>query len=734
VATADPTHGDVPLEVDFDGTGSSDPDGDDLIYQWDLDGDGQYDDGTGSTVTHTYDEEGTYDARLRVTEDRADPLDDVSDVVRITAGNDPPVPVIDAPAGGTSAAVGETVTFAGHATDPQDGTLPDSALSWRLDMHHCPATCHLHPGQEAWSGTDGDSFEVPDHEFPSHLELILKAEDSQGVSATTSVRIDYQTTMLSFDTEPSGLRLSVNGDEDVTPFQRQVAVGATTSLTAPATQQLGGETLGFRSWSDGGARTHQFAAPSGPAAYTATYGGVIEVDTTADQYGKGTGGACSLREAVRTSNLDADFGGCQGGAGADVISVPAGTFVLTRVASGQGGGDLDVTRSVTIGGSGTGDTFVDANGPVTADRVIQVIAPASMALSGITARDGQVTGAGGGIRVAAGAEAHLDDVRVVGNEAGDGAGLYASEATVTLKEGTVAGNTAAEQGGGLYASGSAVTVEGTIVARNEAGDEGGGIYAGGGSLTLDRARLDDNSATADDGGGLFRAGGTTSVTGSVIVANSAADLGGGIHVGGAGATLEVAGSTLTGNQAANGGAVGGGGGTTVLRNSTLSGNVATGNGGGVRSTGGSILLANATVTANTAQTGNGGGLSRLTAGAITVRNTIVAGNDDLTATVRPDCAGAIASEGHNLIGSTEGCAFASSTGDQAGTAGAPIDPLIGALADNGGPTETHALQPGSPATGAGDPGAPGSGGTACEERDQRGVARVDCDVGAYELT
>lgn len=733
-AAADPTHGPVPLEVHFDGTGSTDPDGDSLTYQWDLDGDGQFDDATGAHVTHTYQEPGSFDVRLEVTEDKADPLSDVSEPIRISPGNepnDPPQVVIDTPAGG-SFAVGETVSFSGHATDDQDGALPDSALSWRLDLHHCPATCHLHPGQEAWSGTAGESFPMPDHEFPSHLELTLRATDTQGESASTSVRIDYKTTTLSFDTVPSGLDLSVNGDEDVTPFQRQVAVGATTSLTAPAIQQVGAETVGFQSWSDGGDRTHGFAAPASPASYVATYGGLIEVDTTTDEFGSGTAGACSLREAVRTSNTDADFGGCDGRTGPDTIALLEGSFTLTRAGSGALG-DLDLSRSVTIAGAGAEGTFIEGNGGVTLDRVFQVASPAEVSIADLTVRGGQTTAGGGGLHVAAGSELHLDRVRVADNQASKGGGIQVAGGTLSLAGGAVTGNQATGDGGGILSTGSTatVTMEGGAVSRNDAGDEGGGLFASGGTLALDAVRVDENEAVGDDGGGIFRANGGTSILHGTFRSNVAADLGGGIYVGGTGATLEVRGSTFEANAAANGGALGSAGGSSLLRNTTLSGNSTTANGAGIRVSSGSVVLSNATVMSNEAG-GDGGGLSNAKVGTITLRNSIVAGNADSTPAQRPDCAGAIGSGGHNLIGTTQGCSFAGAPGDLTGSSGSAIDPLLAPLADNGGPTWTHALLAGSPAKDAGNAAAPGSGGGACEDRDQRGVARVDCDIGAYE--
>src|SRR3989337_982403 len=112
------------------------------------------------------------------------------------------------------------------------------------------------------------------------------------------------------------------------------------------------------------------------------------------------------------------------------------------------------------------------------------------------------------------------------------------------------------------------------------------------------------------------------------------------------------------------------------------------------------------------------------------RKTIVAGNT--ASEVGPDCSGTIGSSGYNLVGSTSGCTI---TGDTTGNL-TGVDPLLSPLQDNGGPTLTHPLLPGSPAIAAGNPATPGSGGNACEATDQRGVVRPQfaaCDMGAFEL-
>jgi glucose/arabinose dehydrogenase len=121
VATAAPTTGSAPLTVNFDGTGSSDPEGSPLAYAWDLDGDGAYDDSTASRPTYTYTASGSYAAKLRVTDSGG--LTGTA-TVTITVGNTPPTATIATPAAGTTWKVGDVISFSGSATDPQQGTLP----------------------------------------------------------------------------------------------------------------------------------------------------------------------------------------------------------------------------------------------------------------------------------------------------------------------------------------------------------------------------------------------------------------------------------------------------------------------------------------------------------------------------------------------------------------------------------------------------------------------------------
>src|SRR5262249_24693816 len=167
VITATPTNGPIPLTVSFDGTGSSDPEGKPLTYSWDLNGDGTFGDATGPTASYTYTTAGVYHPSLRVTDDQG--ATDTAPVT-VTAGNPAPSAVIDSPAPSLTWKVGDTTNFSGHATNAQDGTLPASALSWSLIMHHCftPTDCHTHVIQTN-DGVSGGSFTAPDHEYPCWL-------------------------------------------------------------------------------------------------------------------------------------------------------------------------------------------------------------------------------------------------------------------------------------------------------------------------------------------------------------------------------------------------------------------------------------------------------------------------------------------------------------------------------------------------------------------------------------
>jgi CSLREA domain-containing protein len=208
----------------------------------------------------------------------------------------------------------------------------------------------------------------------------------------------------------------------------------------------------------------------------------------------------------------------------------------------------------------------------------------------------------------------------------------------------------------------------------------------------------------------INSGRTVTISGLTITAGKDSAQGGGILNAGALTLTDV---TVSGNSAGGIGSGQGGGiycnaGTLVITNSTLSGNQATGGtddeGGAIYNNNGTVSLTNVTIASNTVSGGsvsNQGGGIFTSGGTVNLRNTIVAGN---TASVGPDLSGSFTSQGHNFIGKGDDSTGLSNgvSNDQVGSVASPIDPLLGPLANNGGPTQTMALLTGSTAIDAGD--------------------------------
>jgi glucose/arabinose dehydrogenase len=270
VVSATPTSGAAPLTVSFDASESTDLDtGDTLTFAWDLDADGQFDDGNGTTASFTYTANGAVDARLRVTDPRG-AFDTQQVTIQVGPPNAPPVPVIDTPSGSTTWKVGDSVGFSGRASDPEDGALAASRLSWTVTLNHCPSNCHPHPMQD-FAGVSNGSFSAPDHEYPSTLTLVLTATDSTGAKASTSRVLHPQTVDLTFASNPPGLQLGLLGRTITAPVTQKVIVGSSNSVSAPSPQTVSGKHYEFVSWSDGGANSHNIQAPTTPTTYTATF-------------------------------------------------------------------------------------------------------------------------------------------------------------------------------------------------------------------------------------------------------------------------------------------------------------------------------------------------------------------------------------------------------------------------------------------------------------------------------
>jgi glucose/arabinose dehydrogenase/PKD repeat protein len=263
---ATPTSGAAPLNVSFDGTTSTDPDGDTLTYAWDLDANGSYET-TGAKPTKQY-AAGTYNVGLRVDDGHGHTS---TATQQIQAGNSAPVLGTVTPDPALTWSVGQTVNFSASASDPQQGSLPASAFSWNLAIRHCPsAVCHTH-NLSTFSGVSSGSFQAPDHEYPSHLLLTVTVTDSGGLTDSRTVQLDPKTVALSFASSPTGATVTVNSTDHVTPYTETFIQGSRVTITAAPTTGSGASTAAFASWSDGGPRSHELSAPTTATTYTATY-------------------------------------------------------------------------------------------------------------------------------------------------------------------------------------------------------------------------------------------------------------------------------------------------------------------------------------------------------------------------------------------------------------------------------------------------------------------------------
>jgi hypothetical protein len=509
----------------------------------------------------------------------------------------------------------------------------------------------------------------------------------------------------------------------------------------------------------------------------------ITVNTLVDENdGIGVGGI-SLREAVVAAALT------------DMIDFSVtGTINLSSL------GQITIDKNLTINGPGANQLTIRAFDPTPAtkngdgSRVFLVrdaddVATNNVAISGLTLTGGDSGTYGGAID---NFEAlSVSDCTLTGNFAVDG-GAIRSQESLSMIGSTISGNSASNNGGGIYNQ-DYLTIGNSTINGNMAGNDGGGIVSIGG-LTISGSAISDNTA-GGNGGGIYSFSGTvgpiTSVTDSTVSGNSAAGHGGGVFnaVGlttinnstigdnhadgdGGGIHLEPDGevtifaSTIRDNTADDGGGIrsngnlaldsstlsgnmaGAGGGifsntdlagmhTTSVVNSTISGNTAAAVGGGIYNIDGLTIIRHSTIADNTAPVDKGSGLASF-GDAYTrteIRSTIIAANTnsdvDLVDLGGPPV-NSIQSNNFNLIGTGNILAAFNLPGDQPGV----LNPMLGPLADNGGPTMTHALLTGSPAIDMGDLAAmAGVGDT--PPNDQRGapftrVFGTQIDIGAFE--
>ncbi|HEV3409779.1 MAG TPA: choice-of-anchor Q domain-containing protein, partial [Chthoniobacterales bacterium] len=468
-------------------------------------------------------------------------------------------------------------------------------------------------------------------------------------------------------------------------------------------------------------------------------------------------GTLSVANAVFASNLTSGAIQTQG-----PLTVSNSTFSSNQ--SGTGGAiDITGTGSATVSNSSFTNNTAGYGGAI-------YTAGPSLTVTGCTFTNNQATSGsatpqgGGAIHSNTSGTVWISDSTFTGNDevggSGGGGAIRNRGGTWTIVNSAFTNNTAVDGGGAIQnadvMSITGSTITGNTASGNAANSRGGAISAGG-KLTIANTLISGNSAAVDGGAIYYSAaffsgeGHFLTITDSTISTNTAGRNGGGLYQNqGPGPQVTISRSTISGNSAdvpGGGGGLGGGvwtRGKLTMENSTLSGNFADGNGGGIFDSypgggGGEslVILSGVTVVNNNGSANSSdstGGIYQSNSvgdAAIILRNTIVANN---TGFGSPDVRNTFNSQGYNLIENTTG---ANITGDTA-TNITGLDPNLGPLANNGGPTFTHALLSGSPAIDQGH-----SFGTTTDQRgvtrptDQPSIANAaggdGADIGAFEL-
>jgi CSLREA domain-containing protein len=445
---------------------------------------------------------------------------------------------------------------------------------------------------------------------------------------------------------------------------------------------------------------------------------------------------CTLREAIKAP-------------GTTVITFASGlTGPVTLAPPAARGGPLAIGTSLIITGPAASIT-IRRRSTDPAFRILRVGEGVTVTLTNLALRNGRTDLLGGGI-INHGTLT-LVNCTVAGNVSTQFGGGIDNHGPLTLRHSIVADNSA-PRGGGIDNVDSRLVAANSVIARNSGGgivnrggtleitnttvsdNVGGGISEDRSTSTLDRVRITGNS-----GGGYSLHQGRATLTNSTIARNSAVEGAGILNSGGG--VLTIAKSTVANNIASGrGGGIldlddpfGRVGAAITLVNSTVTGNSAEWGGGIQISQRGSagMVITNSTVASNSAREGGGGirqqgGLDDGSSG-ISLTNSLVARN---SAPAGPDLLGSIAAR-FSLVGDGTGSDVTNTDGNQVGNVSpntGPIDPLLGSLADNGGPTRTRALLPGSPAIDA-------ASSDGCPGKDQRGIPRPQgpaCDIGSYE--
>ena len=185
--------------------------------------------------------------------------------------NRAPTGTITTPAEGTLYIAGQTISYSGTGADPEDGTLPASAFTWRVDFHH---DNHTHPHVQPTSGVTSGSFLIPDSGETSAnvwYRIHLTVRDSAGLTHSSFRDVLPRKATITLATSPGGLQVTLDGQPQTAPHSLASVVGMKRTIGAPSPQTLGDSTYDVVGWSDGGAATHEIVTPPTDTTYTATF-------------------------------------------------------------------------------------------------------------------------------------------------------------------------------------------------------------------------------------------------------------------------------------------------------------------------------------------------------------------------------------------------------------------------------------------------------------------------------
>ncbi|GET43525.1 DUF4347 domain-containing protein [Microseira wollei] len=438
-----------------------------------------------------------------------------------------------------------------------------------------------------------------------------------------------------------------------------------------------------------------------------------------------------------TLSLVADAAYNLGNVTTGTVTIAANDFVVTNTNDSREGSLRQAivnanasagANTITFGGS----VFTDATPDVITLTTGQLTLSDNTTILGTGANNLTISGnnASRVLEINSGVTATLQDLTIANGNAGlaEGGGIN-NQGNLTLNNSSLNSNYAHTQGAAIW-NNSILTVNNSKFQGNSTdtyngpggGGAGGGIFNSGGTVTVNNSTFTE--AAVRDGGGIFNHNGGNLTVNSSTFSNSQSNGGGGIF--NALGTATINNSTISGNRAYGWGAGlwNAPGSTMTLSNSTVSGNSSGVGGGGIWNEGGNLTVGNSTVTGNSAGYYGGGIWSNA---VVNVSNSIVAGNSASLGAEVNNAGGSFTSLGYNLVGQNgNGGGFSTVATDIVlpGAIGTAIQPL----ANNGGPTQTHALVAGSPAVNAGNNvGAPAT--------DQRGSSRIvggNIDIGAVE--